>query len=109
MGTLFRIKLYAADEHQAKLAFQSAFARITELDNELSDYQPGSELNRLSLNAVHHPVHVSTDLYRILEASEGLSEKTNGAFDITLGPLTRLWRQARKANRAPPVRRDRAG
>ena len=32
MGTLFRIKLYAADEHQAKLAFQSAFARITELD-----------------------------------------------------------------------------
>ena len=102
MGTLFRIKLYAADEHQAKLAFQSAFARITELDNELSDYQPASELNRLSLTAVHHPVHVSTDLYRILEASEGLSEKTNGAFDITLGPLTHLWRQARKANRAPP-------
>lgn len=101
MGTLFRIKLYAADEHQAQLAFQAAFTRITELDNELSDYQPASELNRLSQTAVHHPVHVSTDVYRIIDFSESLSEKTTGAFDITLGPLTHLWRQARKENRAP--------
>ncbi len=101
MGTLFRIKLYAADEHHAQLAFQAAFARIAQLDNTLSDYKPNSELNHLSEIALHHPVHASDDLFRILDASENLSEKTGGAFDITLGPLTHLWRAARKSNQLP--------
>ncbi len=101
MGTMFRIKLYAANEHQAQLAFQAAFARIAQLDNTLSDFTPDSELDCLSQTAVHHPVHASDDLFRILDASENLSEKTGGAFDITLGPLTHLWRAARKRNQLP--------
>jgi thiamine biosynthesis lipoprotein len=101
MGTLFRIKLYATDEAQARRAFQAAFARVAALDHTLSDYQPGSELNRLSEIAVQHPVHVSEDLYRILETSQALSRETGGAFDITIGPLTHLWRDARRLNRLP--------
>ncbi len=101
MGTLFRIKLYATDEQQAQLAFRAAFTRIAELDAILSDYQPQSELNRLPQIAVRHPVHTSADLFRILDASETLSEKSGGAFDITVGPLTHLWRAARKQNQLP--------
>jgi FAD:protein FMN transferase len=101
MGTLFRIKLYAASEAQAQQAFHSAFARIDELDRTLSDYQPASELNRLTQIAVNRPVRVSDDLYTILDASENLSEKTEGAFDITIGPLTHLWRDSRKRNELP--------
>ncbi len=101
MGTLFRIKLCAPDEAQARRVFQSAFARVAELDHALSDYQPDSELDRLSEIAVQHPVHVSADLYRILESSQALSRETGGAFDITIGPLTHLWRDARRRNQLP--------
>lgn len=101
MGTLFRIKLYAADQAQADKAFRAAFARIAQIDSELSDYQPASELNRLSSRAVQQPLPVSDDLWKVVEASERLSRETGGVFDITIGPLTHLWRQARKANRVP--------
>ena len=101
MGTLFRIKLYAADEAQAQSAFRAAFARITELDNTLSDYQPDSELDRIAQTAVHRPVRVSDDLFRVAAAAQQLSEETHGAFDITVGPLTHLWREARKNQRLP--------
>ncbi len=101
MGTLFRIKLYAANQADAQHAFAAAFARVGKLDRTLSDYKPDSELNRLSQLAVRNPIHVSDDLFRVLAASQQLSEKTGGAFDITVGPLTHLWREARKKGRVP--------
>jgi thiamine biosynthesis lipoprotein len=101
MGTLFRIKLYANDQAQAQQAFRAAFARIAQLDNILSDYKPASELNELSKRAFNRPVRVSDDLFKVLSASEKLSDETGGAFDVTIGPLTHLWREARKVNRPP--------
>src|SRR5256885_14098593 len=47
MGTLVSIKLYAADETQARVAFRAAFDRIAQIDAALSDYLPDSELNRI--------------------------------------------------------------
>jgi thiamine biosynthesis lipoprotein len=101
MGTMFQIKLYAPDEQTAKTAFQDAFARVTELDNELSDYKPDSELNLATKAAATHPVHISDDLAAVLITSQMISEETSGAFDVTVGPLTRLWRQARKQHQLP--------
>lgn len=101
MGTLFRIKLFAFSEQQAQDGFRVAFKRISELDDELSDYKPDSELNRLTRDAVGRAIPVSDDLLRILNASQTLSEETDGAFDLTVGTLTHLWRDARKANRLP--------
>ena len=101
MGTLFRIELYTADSREAQAAFHDAFERIAELDEKLSDYKPDSELNRLTRDAVHHPVPVSDDLLRVLSAAQTLSEKTDGAFDITVGALTHLWRDARRRNQMP--------
>jgi FAD:protein FMN transferase len=97
MGTLFRIKLYAADAQQATTAFSAAFNRVQELDAILSDYKPDSELNQISQS----PIRVSEDLFRVLAASQKLAEETGGAFDVTLGPIIRLWREARKLNRVP--------
>ncbi len=101
MGTLFRIKLYAASEAQAQQAFQAAFARVGQLDDILSDYKPDSELDELADKAVGHPALVSDDLFRVLAASQKLADETGGAFDITIGPLTHLWREARR-NGHPP-------
>jgi thiamine biosynthesis lipoprotein len=97
MGTLFRIKLYAADARQAELAFRAAFDRVRDLDAILSDYKRDSELNHISQT----PLRISDDLFRVLAASQQLAEETGGAFDITLGPVIRLWREARKNKRLP--------
>lgn len=101
MGTLFRIKLYAADAQQANIAFRAAFDRIAELDATLSDYKPESELNRAGRTAVGHPEPVGEDLFRVLAASQKLAEETDGAFDVTLGPVIRLWREGRKNHSLP--------
>jgi thiamine biosynthesis lipoprotein len=102
MGTLVRIKLYAVGQDEATVAFRAAFRRIEDLDAALSDYQPDSELNRAVRNGVGAPVRVSDDLFRVLRASQKLAAETGGAFDVTLGPVIRLWREARK-NGHPPA------
>jgi len=104
MGTLVRITLYAADEHAARRAFRAAFDRIQELERILSDYQPDSELNRVAHAAVGVPVRVSRDLFTVLRASQDLAKATGGAFDITQGPVVRLWREARATGRVPDAR-----
>jgi thiamine biosynthesis lipoprotein len=101
MGTLVRITLYAPDEHNARSAFRAAFNRIRELDDILSDYRPDSELTRITQTAVGRAMPVSQDLFAVLAASQELAEATNGAFDITQGPVIRLWREARKSGRHP--------
>ncbi len=99
MGTLFSIKLYAASEQQAKDAVQAAFARIAQLDATLTDYRADSELSRTTKSA--NPVHISDDLFTVLSKGQWLAEQTNGAFDVTLGPLTHLWRESRRARALP--------
>ncbi len=102
MGTLVRITVYTPDEQTARDAFRAAFDRIRDLDGILSDYRPASELNRVTRAAVGRAVPVSEDLFAVLHASQDLAEATGGAFDITQGPIVRLWRDARKAARVPP-------
>ena len=87
MGTLVRITIYSSDASPMK----EAFRRIAELDEELSDYKQDSELNRLC-RTHNQAVKVSEDLFRVLEASQKLSKLTDGAFDITIGAVTHLWR-----------------
>jgi thiamine biosynthesis lipoprotein len=101
MGTLMRITLYARDSAEAASAFQAAFARIAGLDATLSDYLPESELNQVTQRAVGHPVKVSRDLAAVLLKAEQFSRETNGAFDVTVGPVTHLWRAARKRHAVP--------
>jgi FAD:protein FMN transferase len=101
MGTLFRITLYAPDADSAQRAFRAAFDRIAALDDILSDYKPDSELMRLCRSGGNAPVHVSRDLFSVLDAAQRLSSNTRGAFDVTLGPLIRLGRDARRERVLP--------
>jgi FAD:protein FMN transferase len=101
MGTLVRITVYAPAESAANEAFRAAFDRIRDLDSTLSDYKPDSELNQVTRVAVRRPVPVGVDLFTVVQASQELAEATDGAFDITLGPVVRLWREARKSGHVP--------
>jgi FAD:protein FMN transferase len=101
MGTTVRIVLYAPDEIIAKKAAQAAFARIAELNAILSDYQPTSELMRLCEKAGGPPVEVSADLFEVLQKSQEFAEWTDGAFDVSISPVVRLWRKARRTGVMP--------
>lgn len=101
MGTMFRIVLYADDAERANHAIRAAFDRVADLDNKLSDYKPDSELNTACRVAVGRVVTISADLATVLQASQALSEATDGAFDVTVGPLIRLWRRARQTRVLP--------
>ena len=70
----------------------------------MSDYDAASELNRLAAQSpTKTPVEVSEDLFRVLRRSEEISKASEGAFDITVGPLTKLWRRARRQKELPPA------
>ena len=114
MGTLVKITVYAPAADAARAAFRAGFDRIRDLDETLSDYKPDSELARITDRAAGHPVRVSDDLFTVLAAAQALADETNGAFDVTQGPVVRLWRDARKTGRVPAAEalaaaRDRSG
>lgn len=102
MGVPFAIVLYAADESTANKASDAAYARIAALDAILSDYNPDSELSKLSATAGSgQVVPLSEDLGRVLRIANDLAERSDGAFDVTVGPLVRLWRRARRQHKLP--------
>lgn len=101
MGTLFKITLYASDKDGADRAAKVAFARVAELDGIMSDYRPASELMQLCKKAGGDPVKVSADLFAILQRAQEVARKTDGAFDVTVGPIVRLWRKARRTRELP--------
>jgi thiamine biosynthesis lipoprotein len=102
MGVPFRITLYAADEQTAKRVAEEGFARVAELNRVFSDYEDDSELTRLSRTSGEgRAVKVSNDLWAVLSRAQVLAERTDGAFDVTCGPLTSLWRRARRKQELP--------
>lgn len=101
MGSEFRIVLYSPDEPAARRACRLAFDRIAALDAIFSDYQAESELMRLCDRAGGPPVPVSPDLFTILQESKAMYERSSGAFDVTIGPVVRLWRRARRERKLP--------
>lgn len=101
MGTLFIITLYAVDQSTARDAANAAFAKVAELNQMMTDYDPDSELMRLSGSPVGKPVRISAELFEVLKESQRIAKLSDGAFDVTVGPAVRLWRRARRAAALP--------
>lgn len=102
MGVDFRLIFYARDAGLANRAAAAAFDRIQAIDAIMSDYRDDSELMRLAREAHQdEPVAVSSDLHFVLSHAASIGEKTDGAFDVTVGHLVRLWRRARRQHRLP--------
>ncbi len=80
----------AIGERSARLAFD----RIAELDGMLSDWRATSELRRLETATRDQWVDVSRELATVLALALEVARATDGQFDPTVGPLTRLWREA---------------
>ena len=104
MAVPIRLVLYARDGETANGAARAAFERIHQLNAVLSDYDPTSELRRLcDTSKEGHAVPVSEDLWQVLTKAQALAVRSCGAFDVTVGPVVRLWRRARRRGEFPPL------
>lgn len=105
MATTFRISVHAESKAQAEAAADAAFKHIGKLNAVFSDYEPNSELMRLVNTGPGKPFHASADLFAIITRALELSRLTDGAFDITCGNLSQLWRRTRRQQKLPPADR----
>ena len=103
MGTSFQISCYTKDSVNAKRAFKSALVITDSLNHIFSDYDPGSEINKLTKRIRKNKwVPVSNALFDVIKRGEEASRVTNGAFDITIGRLTRMYRKYFRIKKLPP-------
>lgn len=103
MGTTFRIVLFTANDSLARETVQKAFDRIDAINQSMSDYLPESEINQLTSKAGTQAFQpVSLDLWNVLVRAKQISRYSKGAFDVTIGPLTRIWRRAMRQQEMPP-------
>lgn len=105
MGTRFSIVIEAPPSQQVKAAARAAFDRIDELDRMMSSYRSESELRKLCRSAeTASSMVVSADMCEVLLVADRIYRLSSGAFDVTVGPLVRLWRRAIERRRPPPDR-----
>ena len=91
MGSTYTIELYGSDRVQMEAAADAAFDEVRRLDELLSNYKPDSEWSQVNRHAAERPVKVSMELFQLLSACIGYSRESEGAFDISVGPLMKVW------------------
>ena len=101
MGTQVSITVVAKTEQEGEAAIDAAMAEVRRFDRMMSLYKDDSEITRVNLAAGKGPVEVSPEMIEIVEAARKISELTDGAFDVTVGPLVVLWQMRLKEGAAP--------
>jgi len=102
MGTFANITAVSADSKTARACVEAAFSRLKRVDELMSDYKASSQLSQVNRDAFKGPVHVDDDLFEVLDIAVEYSRQTDGAFDVTVGPVVELWRQAEETGALPP-------
>jgi thiamine biosynthesis lipoprotein len=101
MGTFARIVVIAKDSDAAGKCIENAFTQINKVDDLMSDYKSDSEISRVNRDGFEKAVQLSQSTYEVLQRSIEFSELTDGAFDITVGPLVELFRKAKRKQVLP--------
>ena len=102
LGTRIGLVVWAKDQARADKAWAGMRERVALLEDVFSDWKTDSEAQRLTATAGTDTwVPVSDDLWAVLQASHQLNAQSEGAFDVTVGPVVRLWRMARFRKERP--------
>lgn len=101
MGTFAHIVAVAEDTGTAKKCVRAALEEIHKVDDLMSDYKSDSEISRVNSHAYEKAVQVNESTYEVLQRSVKFSKMTDGAFDVTVGPLVALFREAKESKVAP--------
>jgi len=91
MATRFELLLHGDEVIHLRGAGEEALAEIKRLEQQLSFYDPTSEISRVNANASKEPVRITPRLYALLSVAADIHNLTHGAFDVTVGPLMRCW------------------
>jgi FAD:protein FMN transferase len=92
MGTEYSLYLYAGSRDEAESIAHPVFQEVDRVDELLSNYQPSSELSRINREAFQQAVTTDPETFRFLETCLAWSERSRGAFDISVGKLMKVWK-----------------
>lgn len=101
MGTAYVIAVYGKDKVKLQAAVEEAFEEVQRLNQLLSNYRPTSEWSNVNREAADKPVPVSQELFDLLSACVDYSRRSEGTFDVTVGPLMKTWGFYRGSGRMP--------
>lgn len=102
MACRFEITLPAEDHRGVDMA-RHALDQIDQLEDQLTVFRATSEISFINRTATERPVQVEAQLFKLLQLSQRLYRETDGAFDITSGPLTRCWGFFNRQGRLPDL------
>jgi len=91
MATRFEVLVNAGQHEVAVEAALAALDVVDQIEAQLTVYRDDSEVMHINRMAAHEPVAVEQRLFDLLALSLALFRETGGAFDITAGPLMKVW------------------
>jgi thiamine biosynthesis lipoprotein len=103
MGTVVEITLIGDDGEAANQAALRAFQEIKRIETLMSPWLDSSDVTRINRAAGKEWVKVSPETMEVIKKAQEISELSEGGFDITVGPLSELWRRAREKKIPPSV------
>jgi FAD:protein FMN transferase len=92
MGTEYSLYLYAPSREEAAAIAKPVFDEVDRVDALLSNYRPDSELSRINRRAFDDEVTTDPETFRFLATCLAWSERSHGAFDISVGKLMKVWK-----------------
>jgi thiamine biosynthesis lipoprotein len=101
MGSPLNIIFYAQDSVIANKQAKACFRLVDSLNHIFSNYDSSSELTRINNNAGIAKNTASPLMWELLMKSKEAYIESNGAYNIAMGPLTQLWRIARRSKKFP--------
>ena len=101
MGSPFNLIIVSTDSNKAKHLAQKSYELVDSLNHIFSNYDSSSELSKINASAGLLPYKMSTAMLDLVQKSQYAYIQSKGAYDISIGPLSSLWRNARKAKLFP--------
>ena len=101
MACEYAIDAYGPDADALPRVVEEAFDEVDRIDRLMSHYKPDSPLSRVNREAAQHPVAVDQELFDFLVEAMRYHHESEGAFDITVGPLMNAWGFFRGEGRLP--------
>jgi thiamine biosynthesis lipoprotein len=91
MGSVFEIVLVENDSTKAELYFQKTIEEIERIENLISEWRPHTPISLVNQNAGIKPVKVDRELFDLTQRAIHYSKITDGAFDISIAALDKVW------------------
>jgi len=101
MATTFEVIVVHDDEKYARQATAAAFEEVNRLEGELSRFIENSDISRINNLPANKPLLLGLDTFECLQLSCRIYAETDGAFDVTMGPLLSCWRNVDGSPREP--------